>query len=96
MKKADLTEEYIIDWWRGKYHNTNLVKVLEAHPEWQDDPPSHSREFYAAYPCTQAQSDEWEKWMLDILAKTYRISKKYARRSSWPIILNCSPMVKDD
>jgi len=93
MKKP-LTEEYFINWWLEKYHHTNLTKVMEEHPEWADDPPSHSMEFYAAYPCTQEEHDVWYEWAIDVIAKHYRISKKSAKQRFSLPYLNVSPTVQ--
>jgi len=92
MKK--LTEEDCINWWLEKYHNTNLTKVLEEHSQWQDDPPSHSREFYEEYAVTNAQHDEWHKWFIDAFAKNFRISKARARKHSGLTYLNVAPNVR--
>ena len=91
--KARLTEELFVNWWLEKYHDTNLDKVLENHPEWQDDPPSHSREFYAAYTVTDEQHDEWYAWAIQKVMKHYRYGKKRAERDFCLPYLDVSPMV---
>lgn len=35
MKKSELTQELFINWWLEKYHNTNMNKAKEDHPQWK-------------------------------------------------------------
>ena len=92
--KTKLTEEDVINWWLEKYHNTNLTEILKTHPEWEDNPREHTAEFYRAYAVSQEQHDEWHKWMIDAIAKEHGMSKKFVKRHSWAVYLNCSPSVK--
>ena len=95
MKRKELTEEYVINWWLEKYHNTNLDQVLKDHPEW-DDGENHSRDFYNTYAVTQKQHDEWHKWFIDTVAKTHGTSKKWARKNTCFDYLNVAPSIKDN
>ena len=90
--KARLSEEDIVNHWLEKYHNTNTVKVLKDHPEWDDD-KDHSREFYNEYQVTQEQHDEWQLWTIKAIAKDKKVSQKYVKKSWWMIHLNSSPMI---
>lgn len=92
MKKK-LTADDIVNWWLEKYHNTNMDKILEEHPEWADG--DHHREFYAAYQVTQAQHDEWYEWFIGVIQKEFKVSKKYAKSHSWVTSLNTAPRVKN-
>lgn len=89
-KKKELTEEMLINWWLVKYHNTTLEEIHKEHPNWT------SKEFYAAFPVTDKQHDEWHDWMLKELQKYFKYSKKYVQRSSWAIYLNTAPSIKND
>lgn len=90
---SKLTQDDLINKWLGDYHNTSLTQVLEENPEWAADPEKHTRDFYQKYQVTQAQHDEWHSWMIDTIAKDFKCSKKYARRSSWAIYLNTAPNI---
>ena len=35
-KKKQISEEDLINWWLEKYHNTNLERVMEEHPDWKE------------------------------------------------------------
>ena len=35
-KKKQLSDVDLINWWLEKYHNTNLEKVKEEHPDWKE------------------------------------------------------------
>jgi hypothetical protein len=89
MKKVN--PEDLVNWWLEKYHNTNLKKVLEEHPEWQDDPKSHGRDFYEAYPVTEEQLNEWEKWAKDYTKKVTGIKGKLFDRSWGYVYLDTAP-----
>jgi len=91
--KAKLTEEDVINWWLEKYHDTNLDKVKEEHPEWAKDPEKHTRDFYAAYMVTEEQHDEWKEWLITTLMKQLRQSRRYIERGLWSVYLNTSPSV---
>ena len=94
MKKKDLTEEFLIDMWLKKYHNTTIKELLIKHPSWGEDPQAHTREFYEIYQVTQEQCDEWEKEAKKIVRKTLGLSKKYVDRSFSSTALNTAPRVK--
>ena len=53
MKKKDLTKEYLLDMWLGKYHNTSIQQLLKENPEWEEHPQEHTREFYDKYKATK-------------------------------------------
>lgn len=88
--RQELTYEIIRDYWLGKYHNTNSKEVVEKHPEIVKTP-----EWFKLYPVTQEQHDEWYEWMIETVAKYFRISKKRAKQDSWNIYLDCAPTVKE-
>lgn len=91
---AKLMLDDLVNWWLEKYHNTNIDGVLKDNPDWDIHSKEwSSRTFYAKYPVTQEQHDEWEKWAVDAFAKHFRLSKKQAKRS-WPFTyLDTAPMV---
>lgn len=92
--KAKLTEEDLINWWLERYHNTNLKEVQALHPDWRSDNPEYSPwMFYDAYPCTQAQHDEWLVWAKEKFAKHFRLTKKQVDRHFALTYLNVSPKV---
>jgi len=96
-KKKELTEEYLINWWLRKYHNTDLDEVFKLHPDWTHDNPEYSSHiFYSAYQVTQEQHDEWRAWAFEEFRKFQGLGKKYAERSFGFVYVNTSPMVKDD
>ena len=90
-----MTQDDLINKWLGDYHNTSLEEIVKANPEWEKHPEEHTMEFYTEYAVTQEQHDEWNVWMIDTVAKHFKISKKYARKSSWAIYLNAAPSVKE-
>lgn len=90
--KKELTADHFVNKWLQGYHNTSIEAVLEAHPEWKEG--DHSREFYATYPVTQEQHDEWYKWAIKKAAKSKGISKKAAKRVFSFAYLNTAPSVK--
>ena len=96
MKKKQLTEEDLINWWLEKYHNTNLAEVAKLHPDWRNDNPDYnSRMFYSAYQCTEEQHDEWRAWAFEAYRKFTKLNKRTAERGFCFIYLNTSPMVKE-
>jgi len=87
MKTVD--REVLMDWWLGKYHNTNCKEVVEKYPE-----EVKSADWFKLYPVTQEQSDEWEKWAKGYIKKELKISKAYLERG-WPLVyLDTSPYVE--
>jgi len=93
MRRKKITEEDVINKWLGDYHNTSLEQILKENPEWNEDPQKYTRVFYDKYRVTQAQHDEWHDWMIDAIAKSYKMSKRYTKRSSWTIYLNTAPSI---
>jgi len=94
MKKKQLTEGDLINWWLEKYHNTNLEEVFKLHPDWTDDNPDYnSLMFYEAYQCTQEQHDEWKAWASETYRKFTGLNKKAAERGFCYIYLNTAPMI---
>jgi hypothetical protein len=89
MKKNELTDKFIMNWWLQKYHNIDIDWLLENEPELIKTP-----DWYIKYAVTQEQHDEWYDWAIDIIAKTLRLSKKYAKRNFVFDYLNLSPSVK--
>lgn len=92
MRKLPNIEE-LLDLWLEKYHNTNMQKVKDEHPEWMEHPEEHTRDFYEKYRVTQEQHDEWVKETKQLLNKKYKISKRIVDKSWWSVYLNCSPSV---
>lgn len=93
MKKK-LTSDVFVNKWLQDYHRTNLTEVMEVNG-WKDN-EDHSREFYAKYPVTKEQHDEWYEWAIKAIMKEYRLSKKAAKRSFTFAYLNCAPSVKEN
>jgi hypothetical protein len=88
MNRKPLTWEMLIDKWLQDYHGTTLKYAYAAQP-WTD-----SRDFYARYPVTQEQHDEWREWLVKTIMKHYRMRRKVAERNIGLIYLNTSPIVK--
>lgn len=93
MKKKELKEDDLLNKWLGDYHDTSLEKIIEEHPEWEENPQEHTRTFYEMYAVTQEQHDEWHDWMIRTLAKHFKTSLKYMRQHSWMIYLNTAPNI---
>ena len=77
----------MLNWWLTKYFDTTIEEWKAANPDPSD------RDFFLAHQVAEAQYDEWHEWMLTTLMKEYRYSRKRAKRESWAIYLNISPMV---
>jgi len=92
MKKK-LKEEDLVNWWLEKYHNTNLERIKEKNPERAENPYEHTREFYAKYPVTEEQHDEWNTWAKSYVKKMTGYSKALIDKGWWSVYLNCSPSV---
>jgi hypothetical protein len=89
MKKL-IEQQFIMDWWLTKYHNTTCEELIKNEPEL-----IKTAYWYKKYAVTQEQHDEWHKWAIDYIAKYYGWSKKRARQEFVFPYLNCSPSVKD-
>ena len=90
MKKLPTRDE-LLDMWLGKYHNTTTKEVVEKYPEESKNPT-----WFELFPCTQEQSDEWEKEVKELYLKKYKVNKRLFERS-WPLIyLDCSPYIKSN
>ena len=96
MKRNELTEDDFINWWLRKYHDTDMDKVIKAHPEWEAEPEKHTRDFYNTYRVTQEQHDEWHAWFIKAFMKEFRVGKKMAERHSGFAYLNVAPSVKQE
>jgi hypothetical protein len=90
MKKHELTEDYFRDWWLKKYHNTTCEEVVKKHPRLVK-----TFKWFAKYPCTQEQHDEWYDWAISEIIKSYHCSKKFAKRGFCFAYLNTAPNVKE-
>ena len=77
----------LVNLWLTKYHNTTIAQVEKAHPEW-----TH-REFYAAYPVTQQQHDDWYNEAIELLHKHFRYSKKFIKKAFQFNYLDCAPSI---
>ena len=87
-KKKELTREDIINGWLQKYHGITAQELVEKEPELCKSP-----DWFKKYAVTQEQHDEWHTWMLEELRKYYGGSKRYIKRGSWAIYLNCAPNI---
>lgn len=96
MKKIEITEEDIINWWLSEFHNTNLEEVKEAHPQWAKNPQKHTRAFYEKYSITEEQYKEFEIYFYKTLPKKLGITQKYWRKGSWIIFFNTAPTKKNE
>jgi len=88
MKKTELTEEFLINWWLEKYHGITVTEMIKKHPRL-----CKSGNWYKKYAVTQVQHDEWYSWAIDILSKTFHMSKKYTKRMFGLVYLNCAPSI---
>jgi len=77
----------MLNWWLEKYFDTTIQDFKEANPDLSD------RDFFLAHQVTQEQHDEWNEWMITTIMKEYRYSRKRAKKESWAIYLNLSPMI---
>ncbi len=77
----------MLNWWLTKYFDTTIEEWKESNPDLSD------RDFFLAHQVTQEQHDEWHEWMIADLMKVYRMTRKRAKKESWMIYLNISPMV---
>ena len=84
-----VSREDLLNGWL-KYHSTTVEEVIKKHPK----EILESAEWFKLYPCTQEESDEWEKWAKEYTRKITKVSKKYLEQAWWSIYLNCSPYVK--
>ena len=91
----ELYEEEFIDWWLEKYHDTNLDKIAELHPEWILEPQKHNMTFYNTYACSQEQHDEWYQWAIGRIMQHRRCGKKRAIRGFAFDYLNVSPTIRE-
>jgi hypothetical protein len=87
-------EEWFIDWWLEKYHDTSLQEVIELHPEWMAEKEKHTRDFYKSYQCTDEQAEEWHLWALEMVSWLLMVDREEARRQFVWTFLNVSPMTK--
>lgn len=85
------TRDELMDMWLLKYHNITCKEVVEKYPEEVKSP-----KWFELFPCTQEQSDEWEKEVKELYLKKLKINKRLFERS-WPFTyLDCSPYIKRD
>ena len=92
MKKKVLTNEYLINLWLTKYHNTTIEEVFST--PWRRSRLKGNK-FFRKYPVTQEQHDEWNKEAKEIFRKHFSISKSYIDKAWGLTYLNTSPSVKD-
>ena len=88
MKRKIFTENYFRDWWLQKYHNTTCEEVVKKYPRLVKTP-----KWFAKYPCTQKQHDEWYDWAIIEIKKYYKCSKVSARKYFCFTYLNTAPNV---
>lgn len=89
--KKEPTIEDMINGWLKPYHN---ITIEEVDKNWEGE--KDSRIFYARYPVTQEQHDEWYEWAIDTLSKHFKWSKKHTRRMFCIDYLNCAPTIKKE
>jgi len=88
MKRVELTEEFIMNYWLQKYHNITVKELIKKEPEL-----IKSSDWYKKYAVSQEAHDEWYNWAIDIISKTFRMSKKYIKRGFCFDYLNCAPNI---
>ena len=88
MKRKELTAEYIRDYWLKKAFNIDSAWLVENEPELIKTP-----EWYKKYAVSQELHDTWYEWAICEIAKSRRISKKFARRGFAFDYLNLAPTV---
>lgn len=91
MKPHELTQEYLINGWLLKNHDITVKELIEKEPELVKSP-----EWFRKYAVTQEQHDEWYKWAISIVMKTYKMNKKMAQRNFAFPYLNTSPSIIND
>jgi hypothetical protein len=84
-----LSEEYFINYWLKKWHNTSIEELLVT------DPDIHSGSWYKKYPVTQEQHDEWHEWALGVLMNKFKCGRKKAERGFSFTYLNVAPTIKE-
>jgi len=89
MKRKEISQDDIVNWWLSKYHDTTLEQVAKDYPELKE-----SRDFYDKFPVTEEQHDEWYEWAIDFLSKYFRCGKKRMRKMFVFDYLNCAPKIK--
>lgn len=89
-----INTDTLVNWWLGKYFNTNLDKVLEENSKWNENPFKYSREFYEMYQVTQEQHDEWLIWAKKYVKTTLKISTQRLNLGWGFLYLNSAPMIK--
>ena len=87
-KKKEPTLDDLINGWLTPYHNTTIEQVEK---EWVGE--KNSRAFYQKYPVTQEQHDEWYDWVIDLLSKHFKYSKKFIKKEFCFMYLNCAPNI---
>jgi len=96
MKKQKLTQDDIINWWLGRFFNTNLKQILEENPEWKENPDEHTRDFYEKYAVTKEQHDAFEKYFYKEVPKVLKVTQKYWRRYGCWTYLDTAPSIKKE
>jgi hypothetical protein len=89
--KKEPTIEDMINGWLMPYYN---ITIEEVDKNWVGEKDSMA--FYAKYPVTQEQHDEWYKWAIDTLSKHFKWSKKLTRKQFCFDYLNCAPSIKKE
>ena len=76
MKRKEISQEEIYNLWLEPYHGINVQWLIENESELIKTP-----DWYKKYAVSQSQHDEWYQKAIDLIAKTNRCSKKYAKKS---------------
>lgn len=85
---AKLDADKVRDYWL-KWHDTSCEKLREEQPELIQTP-----EWFKHYPVTQAQHDEWYRWVIHELRKETKLPLKAVQRMFQFEYLNLAPSVK--
>lgn len=91
MKRKELNQEDIYNLWLEPYHGINVKWLIDNEPELIKTP-----EWYKKYAVTQAQHDEWYEKAIDLISKTNRCSKKFAKKNFCFDYLNLAPSIKTE
>lgn len=87
MKKVK--REDLLNYWLGKFHNTNAVEVVANHPDKVDSP-----DWFKLYPVTQEQYEDFEEWAIQHIMEVTKMSRTFTIKTMQYAMLDCAPYVK--
>lgn len=90
-KRKRLTRDDLLNWWLEKYHRKTIEQVIAENPKEALEQPT----WFALYPVTKQQHDEWYEWAISALAKERRTSKKTVQRLFSLTYLDCAPYCEE-